>query len=356
MPQRKHIPDSVRDGILREAGYRCAVPTCNTALAIDLHHIVEVCERGGNEPSNLLALCPTCHALFHRWVITAESIRLWKARLVALNNTIDTKAAAIERARSSSHEAALKNGIEQRKGFSLAAAEFMWRTYEVGFVYEEKRFVGTGYCCFVGPKIAISIAEVTDWAAEIGVARQGRPVIWTARGFAPFTVKNESDGGRIVVLEVGEIDDTYVKKLLTQYSETATAQAMAATFAEPLQTPVRYRIVPFVGEQIAFLNAPENSLCHRSTKEFQVESATVSFVSKLETQAEFAQYVLTPVLSKIDHRGSPVFTESGTLVGLIRDTILLEAESAWRPVVTSLVPVLQIFQSKTEEKQSAGPA
>jgi hypothetical protein len=350
MNQRKHIPDSVRDAILREAGYRCAVPTCNIILAIDLHHIVEVGEGGGNEPSNLLALCPTCHALYHRGTISGESIRKWKARLVAMNNIIDTKTAAIERARSSAEEAEAKNGMGQRKGFALAAAEFMWRTYEVGFVYEEKRFVGTGYCCFVAANIAISISEVTDWAGEIGAARKGRPVIWTARGFAPFTVKSGSERVRIVVLEVGEIDDAYVKRLLTRYTEPLTAKAMAAAFAEPLQTPVRYRIVPFVGEPVAFLNAPKNSLSHRSTKEFQVESATVSFSSKLETQADFAQYVLTPVLSKIDHRGSPVFTESGTLVGLIRDTILLEAESAWRPVVTSLVPVLEVFRPDREEK------
>jgi len=74
MTKRKHIPQSVRQAALIEAGYRCAVPTCRTILAIDLHHIVEVSEGGGNDISNLLALCPTCHALFHRNVITLEAI------------------------------------------------------------------------------------------------------------------------------------------------------------------------------------------------------------------------------------------------------------------------------------------
>jgi hypothetical protein len=89
MAARKAIPQSIRQDVLIEAGYRCAVPTCRTILAIDLHHIVEVAEGGGNERSNLLALCPTCHALFHRGEITREAIRVWKGVLVSLNERFD---------------------------------------------------------------------------------------------------------------------------------------------------------------------------------------------------------------------------------------------------------------------------
>jgi 5-methylcytosine-specific restriction endonuclease McrA len=59
---RKPIPASLKREVLTESGYRCAVPTCRTILAIDLHHIIEVEEGGKNELSNLLALCPNCHA------------------------------------------------------------------------------------------------------------------------------------------------------------------------------------------------------------------------------------------------------------------------------------------------------
>ena len=89
MAARKAIPQSIRQDVLIEAGYRCAVPTCRTILAIDLHHIVEVAEGGGNEKSNLLALCPTCHALFHRGEISREAIRVWKGVLVSLNEGFD---------------------------------------------------------------------------------------------------------------------------------------------------------------------------------------------------------------------------------------------------------------------------
>ena len=78
--------------VLTEAGYRCAVPTCRTILAIDLHHIIEVSQNGTNNPDNLIALCPTCHALYHRGIIHKESISRWKDVLVAQNKPIDRHA------------------------------------------------------------------------------------------------------------------------------------------------------------------------------------------------------------------------------------------------------------------------
>ena len=86
---RTAIPENIKREVLTEAGFRCAVPTCRTILAIDLHHIVEVSDNGSNEANNLLALCPTCHALPHRGTIPVESIKVWKGMLVSLNGAFD---------------------------------------------------------------------------------------------------------------------------------------------------------------------------------------------------------------------------------------------------------------------------
>lgn len=86
---RKKLKNSVKIEVLTEAGYRCAVPTCRNILALDIHHIVEVSEGGNDEASNLIALCPTCHALYHRGTISKESIFLWKGILVSLSQAFD---------------------------------------------------------------------------------------------------------------------------------------------------------------------------------------------------------------------------------------------------------------------------
>ena len=71
---RKKVPKKVVIEVLTEARYRCAVQTCRNIFAIDIHHIIEVVEGGDNELANFIALCLTCHALFHRGIISRDSI------------------------------------------------------------------------------------------------------------------------------------------------------------------------------------------------------------------------------------------------------------------------------------------
>jgi HNH endonuclease len=85
---RLNIPADVRREVLIEAGYRCAVPTCRNVIPVHLHHIDEVSQGGGPEPSNLIVLCPTCHSLYHSGQISKEAIRVYKSMLVALNNAV----------------------------------------------------------------------------------------------------------------------------------------------------------------------------------------------------------------------------------------------------------------------------
>jgi len=93
-PRRNRRPVSIalKREVLTEAGYRCAVPTCRNILALDLHHIIAVEEGGPNALSNLLALCPTCHALYMRRIIAREAIHAWKQIVVSLSHAFDAEA------------------------------------------------------------------------------------------------------------------------------------------------------------------------------------------------------------------------------------------------------------------------
>ena len=82
---------ATRIQVLTEAGYRCAVPTCRHPLALDLHHMEEVSAGGSDDVGNLLALCPTCHSLYHRGTIPGESIYAWKSMLITLSRAYSTE-------------------------------------------------------------------------------------------------------------------------------------------------------------------------------------------------------------------------------------------------------------------------
>jgi len=88
--KRKAIPTRVKLDVLTEAGYQCAVPTCRTILSIDIHHIDQVSEGGGNDLTNLIALCPTHHDMYHKKLISKDSIYAWKLMLVSLGRAFDT--------------------------------------------------------------------------------------------------------------------------------------------------------------------------------------------------------------------------------------------------------------------------
>ena len=77
--------------MLHEAGYRCGNPACHSILILDIHHIERVADDGGDAPENLLPLCPNCHALHHKDVISVESVRAWKMLLMTINEAYDRK-------------------------------------------------------------------------------------------------------------------------------------------------------------------------------------------------------------------------------------------------------------------------
>jgi hypothetical protein len=91
MATRKSLPVDARAIVLHECGYKCANPTCRMVLTLEIHHLEQVSEDGSNEPSNLLALCPNCHALHHSGRIPHASLRTWKHLILALNHAFDTR-------------------------------------------------------------------------------------------------------------------------------------------------------------------------------------------------------------------------------------------------------------------------
>jgi hypothetical protein len=77
---------------LREAGYKCANPTCRNILTLQLHHIVWVKQEGPSSALNLLALCGHCHDLHTQGHIPQSAIQYWKGMLHALNHAFSKEA------------------------------------------------------------------------------------------------------------------------------------------------------------------------------------------------------------------------------------------------------------------------
>lgn len=88
---RTRLSVAERHELLMEAGYKCGNPTCRNIITLEIHHIQYVSEGGGDEPSNLLPLCPYCHTMHHQAHIPVAAIRTWKSLLLALNHALDRR-------------------------------------------------------------------------------------------------------------------------------------------------------------------------------------------------------------------------------------------------------------------------
>ncbi len=81
---RTWIPQRIRNQVLDESFWGCAVPTCEAEL-IQIHHINE--DPTENEPANLLPLCGYHHDMATRGTISIKDCYSLKANLRKLNRT-----------------------------------------------------------------------------------------------------------------------------------------------------------------------------------------------------------------------------------------------------------------------------
>ena len=77
-PRRRKLPAATKQAVLLESGYKCGNPICRHIITLEIHHIEWVRDGGGDDASNLIALCPNCHALHTADQIPREAIEVWK--------------------------------------------------------------------------------------------------------------------------------------------------------------------------------------------------------------------------------------------------------------------------------------
>lgn len=71
------LPESAKWDLMNAVWYRCENPYCNYTQFLDVHHIVSEVEGGSNALSNLIVLCPRCHAAAHNNEIPLAVLRAW---------------------------------------------------------------------------------------------------------------------------------------------------------------------------------------------------------------------------------------------------------------------------------------
>lgn len=135
--KRRAPPPNIRDEVLREAGYKCANPTCRNILTLQLHHMVWVKDGGANDATNLIALCGHCHDQHTHGHIPTSAIRHWKGLLHALNHAFS------------------KESMDLLLYLNHPSIENIWYT-------------GDGFLRFAG-LVAAGLVEIADSQFSVGI-------------------------------------------------------------------------------------------------------------------------------------------------------------------------------------------
>lgn len=85
--KRTPIPKMLKQRILEEAGYRCAIAACKQRRTIVVHHIVPYRECKAHRYPNLICLCRNCHDSADRGEISRSSLYRYKKKLQEINES-----------------------------------------------------------------------------------------------------------------------------------------------------------------------------------------------------------------------------------------------------------------------------
>jgi hypothetical protein len=189
MAKRRKISETIRQVVLLEAGYKCANPTCRHVLTLELHHIVWVKDNGGNQPDNLLALCPNCHSLHTTGHIPAQAILTWKSLLTSLGNP--NRAAVDLLLVLADEEARVGKETDSAKApppfrFAGDALPTLAPLLTSGLVEISRRFLGANWFGGARPSFEVSLTE------------RGRRLVAAWRAGSPEAIENaltQASGG-----------------------------------------------------------------------------------------------------------------------------------------------------------------
>jgi len=154
---------------------------------------------------------------------------------------------------------------------------------------------------------------------------------------APFEEVERDESLGIALVKMGSIDDAFTRKQKLAHSD------IDDILAPPLQTDVRFRVVPFVGEQVGILHSPYSTKEYRGVLELQFETAVVSYLNRFGPDLDPFRYTLSPLITQIEDEGAPVFTSDSRLIGILTEAHLVEGQIATRHVFTSLIPLRKII-------------
>lgn len=301
---QKKITNKQKILVLTETGYRCASPSCPNELTIDVHHIVEVHQGGGNNTDNLLPLCPYCHSKYHRGLINRSSIIDWKKRVTLIYKSNNVEQATPQ--------------PDSDMMFATSFSKYSKRCYPIYYFYKyhgKTKYYQVGYATFIDDTMLVTAKKVID---KINVLKceipGGRESLLIGQECLYFTVKTINEWGEVVFIESEPL-----KNLKPPDQQVAAKYELERIV--PDNTKInRIAGTPFIGQQLGYLFGVDANEKIYAMHDYAFGTSMVSHFIRSKPPT-IDRYAMTPCLNNICFLGGPAFTCSGLLTGILINSI-----------------------------------
>ena len=208
-------------------------------------------------------------------------------------------------------------------------------------------FHAVAHGCIVGPNIVLTCNEALSLASEVAAAKRGRVVIVAGYARYDFEAEEPNDASGLVICRLTQRDEEQMAEAKRTFEEIGFSNLIE----EPLQTPIKASVTPWIGQEIGFLHTGEaiDSLRLAGLTKLQFDTSVISHF-RMVSSYTLKSFVTAVLPGRVLKSGSPVFTRTGTLVGVMSDTESYPSDAGRRAIVKSLLGH-PLFTTKIENHE-----
>jgi len=191
-----------------------------------------------------------------------------------------------------------------------------------------------GHGAIIAENEVLTSGTVLDMAQKVAVHKRGSVALLVGLARYTFVADPVEKMSGLVLLRLGSQDD----KDYQRYKKSLEKRGIGHLLVEPPKNPVSASVTPWMGQEIGFVHDGEAddamNTSYFSNRQFETSVVSHFLKSRNDRVKAFVSGVLP---SRVRHAGSPVFSRSGVILGIVSESLKYPSDTGMRVVVRSLL-------------------
>lgn len=241
-------------------------------------------------------------------------------------------------------EQAALTAPQATRDWPSSASEYFHRSCDIAVAYDgsydsesekgHELILPISHGCLIGGSEVLTCKEALETAQAVATYKSGRMVILAGGAWYNFQSEEPDAASGLCICKLSPKD----KQKWNEFSEILTSRGLPAP-VESSPTAVRSSVMPWTGQEIAFLHSGEAEDANSglgSYSPLQFDTAVISHFRRLKDDG-LKSYVTSVLPGRVTRAGSAVFSKEGALLGIFSDTMSFKSDAGRRGIIRSLL-------------------